>query len=250
MSSKETAYILLIMNCEKYQKKRNVQCISWIKKIPDWLSYYHVIGKTLCNDTNYIFDHKEHILYVNTEDDYISLPKKVIAAYSACLKEYDQDLQYIFKTDDDQMLNNVRFFDIVKNLLINGIILTKKIHYGGHIVNVSTPYKSEYYRIHPELPSNMIIQKTRYCSGRFYFLSRDAIRWLIMKRNQICKEYLEDYAIGYYLDDGLFKTNMLSLKTEEYFQDYEPDPVDSIDLVDSIDSIDPIDPDSESNSDK
>jgi hypothetical protein len=61
---------------------------------------------------------------------------------------------------------------------------------------------------------------TKYCSGRFYFLSRSAISNLINKKDDIVKEYLEDYAIGFHLDDR-FKTNMLSLATNKVFTDIE-----------------------------
>ena len=59
---------------------------------------------------------------------------------------------------------------------------------------------------------------TKYCSGRFYFLSEFAVSSLIHKSELIKKEYLEDYAIGYNLDK-VFKETMLSIQTEKYFVD-------------------------------
>jgi hypothetical protein len=79
---------------------------------------------------------------------------------------------------------------------------------------------SQYNKIHPELPSQLPLYKTKYCSGRFYFLSRSAISNLINKKDLIEKEYLEDYAIGFNLDDR-FKTNILSISTNQYFTDIE-----------------------------
>ena len=67
----------------------------------------------------------------------------------------------------------------------------------------------------------MIVQSTKYCSGRFYFLSNDAVFSLTnpKKRELIEKEYLEDYAIGYHMSSFL-KENMLSLTTDKYFIDF------------------------------
>jgi hypothetical protein len=93
-------------------------------------------------------------------------------------------------------------------------------HYGGYIVDVKQPYLSQYNKIHPELPSHLPILQTKYCSGRFYFLSKSATSNLINKREKIIKEFLEDYAIGFNLDSQ-FKTNMLSLATNNFFTDIE-----------------------------
>ena len=70
------------------------------------------------------------------------------------------------------------------------------------------------------MPANLPIFKTKYCSGRFYFLSDKAVEYLISKRHLIEKEYLEDYAIGYYLDPK-FKINMLGMTTNRFFKDIE-----------------------------
>ena len=77
-------FIMLIMNCKKYAKKAIFQKMTWLKQIPPYLKYYHVIGdETLDSDTNYKFDDENNILWVKTADDYNSLPKKVITSYSA-----------------------------------------------------------------------------------------------------------------------------------------------------------------------
>jgi hypothetical protein len=83
---------------------------------------------------------------------------------------------------------------------------------------VLLPYKSQYYRIHPELPKDLSIYTTKYCSGRFYFLSWEAVFNLSNKKVLIENEYLEDYAIGYYLSSYL-KTNILDITVDKYFKD-------------------------------
>jgi hypothetical protein len=61
---------------------------------------------------------------------------------------------------------------------------------------------------------------TKYCSGRFYFLSSEAVNYLITKRENIEREFLEDYAIGFNLKHSL-KDGMLSIATNKFFTDIE-----------------------------
>jgi hypothetical protein len=212
MTTKVSDFVLLIFNCEKYRFKALRQKETWLKNFT-LMPYFHVIGNPkLTND--YIFDFEEHILYVKVCDDYNSLPKKVIAALEAVNKEFT--FKYIFKTDDDQNLDNIQFLKTIQNLVLTH---TNKIHYAGYIVNVEIPYISQYHTIHPELPSNLFILKTKYCSGRFYLLSDLAVQQLIDKQRLICNEYLEDYAIGFHLDPVL-KKNMLHINTFKHFNDF------------------------------
>jgi hypothetical protein len=105
----EQDFIMLIMNCHKYAKKALFQKQTWLKSIPSYLIYYHVIGdETL--ETPYKFDNDNRILWVKEMDDYNSLPKKVISAYQAVYETFT--FKFIFKTDDDQILVKPQFFDI------------------------------------------------------------------------------------------------------------------------------------------
>ena len=210
----EQEYILLIMNCKKYKKKAKFQKMTWLKTIPSYLKYYHVIGNDML-ETDFEFDNVNNILWIKVADDYNSLPKKVIKAYQTIYNTFQ--FKYIFKTDDDQILINMKFFDTIKNLIQSMIPQT---HYGGHIVNVDKPYLSQYNKIHPELPENLPLYVTKYCSGRFYFLSKSAVSNLINKKNSIENEYLEDYAIGFYMEKH-FKNNILHISTNKFFTDIE-----------------------------
>jgi hypothetical protein len=206
-------YIMLIMNCKKYIKKAKFQKITWLPHIPCYLKYYHVIGDPNL-DANYKFDNENNILWIKVEDDYNSLPKKVIRAYKAIFETYE--FKYLFKTDDDQILVNEKFFPIIIGITNS----PKKIHYGGYIVDVKQNYLSQYHKIHPELPEYLPILKTKYCTGRFYFLSKQALSNLIIKSELIEKEYLEDYAIGFNLDI-FYKNTMINIATNNYFTDIE-----------------------------
>ena len=93
--------ILLIMNCRKYAHKAQQQRDTWLQQVGKHMLFFHVIGDTSLS-TNWLFDENEHILYVKTEDNYVSLPKKVCAAFEEVYCTYK--FAYIFKTDDDQEL--------------------------------------------------------------------------------------------------------------------------------------------------
>jgi hypothetical protein len=207
-------FIMLIMNCKKYAKKAVFQKMTWLKQIPPFLKYYHVIGEESL-DTDFKFDDENNILFVKVADDYNSLPKKVIASYYAINQMFN--FKYLFKTDDDQILVNNKFFN-----MLQGLITAKKPtpHYGGFIVDVKQPYLSEYHRIHPELPKRLPLYVTKYCSGRFYFLSSEAIQYLLLKRENIEREFLEDYAIGFNLNPK-FKQDILFISTNKFFTDIE-----------------------------
>jgi hypothetical protein len=210
----EQEFIMLIMNCKKYAKKAQFQKMTWLPKIPAYLRYYHVVGDEAL-DTAFKFDDANNVLWVKVADDYNSLPKKVIAAYNAVYDTFQ--FKYLFKTDDDQILIKPQFFDTIKGLIAGTM---PPIHYGGYIVDVKQPYLSQYNKIHPELPAQLPLYVTKYCSGRFYFLSKSAVSSLINQSDRIAKEYLEDYAIGFYLD-ARFKTNMMNISTNKFFTDIE-----------------------------
>ena len=188
-------YILLILNCEKYKHKAFNQTFSWLTLLPENIIYFHIIGN-ISLETDYLFDFPNKILYVKTNDDYISLPHKSIQSFLAINTEFDY--KYIFKTDDDQYLTNPSFFnDLFKK------IDTFKPNYGGRQVIIKEDSYSKYYTIHPGLPNNILTRKTEYCNGRFYILSKTAVVDLIKKKELIKTEYFEDYAIGYHMDNTI-----------------------------------------------
>ena len=207
-------YLLLIMNCVKYRKKALIQKSDWLQRIPSYLKYYHVIGNEKM-EKDFLIDEDERIIWVKAKDDYNSLPSKVIAAFSAIQQTHT--FKYIFKSDDSVLLQNDKFFDTIIGVITR---MTPKVHYGGKIVNVEIPYMSKYYLLHPELPKDMIIQSTKYCTGSLYFLSSEAVTNLLSKRESVCKEYLEDYAVGLNLHP-FFKKIMLPISTDKYFKELE-----------------------------
>ena len=77
----EKDYILLILNCDKYKYKAELQKKIWLNTLTNNITYFHIIGNSnIGNNNEYIFDNSNNILYVNTPDDYLSLPNKIITA--------------------------------------------------------------------------------------------------------------------------------------------------------------------------
>jgi hypothetical protein len=140
----------------------------------------------------------------------LSLPHKVITALEAVNNTYNYD--YIFKTDDDQELVDDGFFNKIMTTLSN-----KNYNYGGRLLNVNDHY-STYYTVHSELPKKLLLRRTSYCSGRFYFLSKASVIDLLDKKEHIKEHVIEDHAIGYYMDDHL-KKNALHFLSDHFFRD-------------------------------
>jgi hypothetical protein len=204
-------FILLVLNCDKYRYKAEKQKQTWLKNID--MVYFHVIGsKDKCANASqeYVFDNDNHILYTSTNDDYLSLPDKVITAMNAINETYTYE--YIFKTDDDQDLIERSFFKMIIPLLN-----PSKYHYGGLHISVKDHY-STYYMVHSELPKQLFLKGTTYCNGRFYLLSKEAVENLLKKKQEISKHIIEDHAIGLYLDDE-YKRKFLPLNSGKYFKD-------------------------------
>ena len=186
-----------------------------VKNLPNYIKYFHVIGdETLCknNETEYIINNDDSILYVNTKDDYNSLPAKVIQSFNAINKEYEY--KYIFKTDDDQMLIQPNFFDILINILSSQNPIA---YYGGFSISVKS-HISKYYTEHNCLPKNLLLEETTYCNGRFYLLHCKSVENLLTKKNEISNKFIEDHAIGYFLDSN-FKQNLLHFDNNKMFKD-------------------------------
>jgi hypothetical protein len=217
----ETAeYILLIMNCEKYAIKAQTQKNTWLREM-DTIPFFHVLGDPDLHQP-YEFQYDKQRLVIQVEDDYNSLPKKVIRAYAA-IRSHFPSVKYVLKTDDDQILQTPHtnmFFDTITGMLERNERQHEKIHYAGNMVRVHQPYLSQYHRVHTELPEHLPILKTTYCNGRFYLLSAEAIDELLEKKHSIEAEYLEDYAIGYHLSDAK-KNTLKHLASDVYFKDMD-----------------------------
>ena len=121
-----TDCILLIMNCQKYALKAESQKNTWLRDM-NYLPFFHVIGDPALH-YDYEFRDETNKLIVCVDDDYQSLPKKVIRAYEAIRKHFPS-IKYIFKTDDDQILqpeNANKFFETIRKMLFRSIEQNEK----------------------------------------------------------------------------------------------------------------------------
>jgi len=210
--------ILLILTCKKYTYKVELQRKTWIPLLPAHIQYFYVIGdKEKCKNghnacSDYIIDEETHTLYTNTLDDYLSLPHKVITAMQAIHNTMEYD--YIYKTDDDQIILDMRFLTDLESKLASH-------HYGGNRISVED-HISAYHEVHPELPHDLFLEKNTYCTGRFYFLSRYAITYLLQYKTAIATKTFEDHTMGLYLSDAI-KDTVLLLNDDiaENVMDYE-----------------------------
>ena len=207
----EKDYIFLIMNCKKYRYKALKQKITWLKTLPDNFIYYHVIGDINLEE-DYIFNEDEKILYIKCEDDYGHLPKKVILSIEIIQKTFK--FKKIFKTDDDQMVTD-SFYKYFFQFILNKI---ENKDYGGRKV-VVRDHISDYHIVkHNEKKGKIFLKATMYSSGRFYFLSPDAVNNLLEKKEKIKKCYFEDHTIGLYLDKK-YKDNSFWFLSDILFRD-------------------------------
>jgi hypothetical protein len=193
--------VLLILTCEKYRHKMEYQRGAWLKDLPPNIVYFHVLGDSArCGTSTYKFDNHNRMIYTNTKDDYLSLPHKIITAMQAVHETMEYD--YIYKTDDDQDVVNPTFFSWLDENRTT-------YDYGGYAFDVED-HTSSYCTFHDELPQDLFLQRTIYCTGRFYFLSNKSVHYLMDKKEQISSRCIEDHAIGYYLSDEL-KYNCLRM---------------------------------------
>lgn len=205
-------FILMILNCKKYRHKALDQKNSWLNSLQKIcpIQYYHIIGDPAIN-VEYVFDDEEKILYVNAKDDYISLPQKVIIAQKALYERFH--FNYLFKTDDDQTLVDITIIPKLIHMLKSSSKI--KTHYGGQFVNIKHDMYSTYSTYHPELSKNLM-KKCIYATGRFYFLSAEAVADLLTKQSYFLQEQIEDYSVGYYLSPK-YKVNAFNFNSSNYF---------------------------------
>jgi hypothetical protein len=207
--------LLLILSCHRYAHKRAEQRSTWLPHLS--IPYLHVVGDATLS-VPWVFDEAARLLTVCVPDDYVSLPSKVVAALAAVVALFPR-LEYVFKTDDDQHMASPATLTHLATKL--GATAPPRHHYGGHLLRIEQPHHSKYHLVHPELPADLPILPTTYCTGRFYFLSRAAIDAVVAQRDAFRAEYFEDYAIGRHLPDAL-KQSTLNFLTERFFADQQP----------------------------
>lgn len=115
----EEPVIMLIMNCKNYEWKADIQRNTWLKKIPSFITYYHVIGNEnleseykFVNDTDNNNNNDNNIIeehFSNINDYCIDLENKLkLENLDNIIKYYNQSNTNIRQSND---LNNLNIDD-------------------------------------------------------------------------------------------------------------------------------------------
>jgi hypothetical protein len=196
----------MILNCKKYSNRRHMQLDTWLKNITT--PYYHVIGDENIA-TDFEINEDNRIITVKCRDTYEALPKKTYLGVKACISLFPH-LQYILKTDDDMKCNINNLYKTIHDI--------QGYDYGGQLIECDT-YTSDwhYQYVTDEFKIPFVLQATRYCPGRFYFLSKKACDLLVVNKDWMYKNIFEDYAVGYIMTHN--SLNVLNLDAQSIFYD-------------------------------
>jgi len=184
---KNNKIIILILTCQKKLIRQNIIRKTYLKDIKKLgYEYYFVLNKNTNNDI-YI---EGDILYINMEDLYENLPKKVLNAYQYLYK--NRDFDYIYKIDDDVIVNFHKLDDMpyynyeYYGKMIGGETFDRNSH-KNKVSNKSIWYNKEYDKSY----------YGKWCGGGFsYFLSNKAIKVIVENSKLILNDLLEDKGIG------------------------------------------------------
>ena len=177
---------MFILNCKKYARKRLVQTKRWLESFP--IQWFHVIGDETI-DSDYMYKPDEHLLIVKCPDTYDALPMKTYSAVSAILELFPE-CKTLLKTDDDMTCKVESFLGILDVL--------KRTDYAGEFISAKPEFSTYHYpNVEESNRKPFWIEKTEYCPGRFYSLSRKAAEYIQSHKDYFSKQVFEDYAVGY-----------------------------------------------------
>ena len=179
--------IVLILSCQKNAERRLNQ--TWAKHS----FVYYVVGDP---DMEEDYKREDNILYVKCEDDICHLPKKFICGLNVVntLFEY----KYVYVTEDDYM--------ICKSTLFRDIYVAMEKYkgdYGGTNCMINEEKMAGAFKKHDDFPFTVMLKPCSYMKKGLIVLSHKSVLDLLSKREDIEKEYVCDYAIGYHLDKTL-----------------------------------------------
>ena len=198
-------YVILIISCQKRKKRQNLLRQTWVKDM-NRLGFrcIFVIGNNHTQDTKLFGD----ILWTDCNDYYEGLPEKIIKSLSYIYQYFH--FEYVFKIDDDCVLNPISF---LKLSLKNHYIGVKKEvdkqfnrfwHKGkcsqSKLNTIPYPIQRIYYHIHAKGESG-------------YFLSKYAISLLLRHKKYIESDLYEDKVVG----DVLWRKGII-LHSHKYYK--------------------------------
>lgn len=179
---------ILVLSCDKYKER-----IERLKsKLLNKINYkYFLIYCDKNIEKKWLTNN--HKLFVQCEECYENLPKKVLLAYDYIYNQTDYD--YIIKIDDDTLINEETLDIFIKNHFYNLDYLGALA--GGHVQKDWHFGKCKNEELNRKLYWNEY--NGDWCGGGFgYILSRPALSILLKKENYeyIWNEIYEDKSIG------------------------------------------------------
>lgn len=179
------SFALIILNCSKFEHKRQHQRNTWLRDFPLPI-WYHVRGNP-DQEEEYIFDLSEHLLTVNVPDDYLSLPKKTFSALKA-IRAYYPDITHILKSDDDMLCHTSRLQKLLGTF--------SQFDYGGFFVEIIRDSMTNYHRRYIPDAKLEVMLKALYSNGRFYFISVKGIDHILTQKKIFWTYAMEDNVVG------------------------------------------------------
>lgn len=99
------------------------------------------------------------------------------------------EISHVIKTDDDQQMKTQALYKLLET--IDGY------DYGGHMCHMKEDAWSDYHFTKANVEKvRVLMKKTEYCNGRFYFLSRKAMKLLVEQKNNFFTKGYEDNIVG------------------------------------------------------
>ena len=179
--------IFLIFSCKQNLDSRiSLMKKSWINDL-DQLGYkYFIVYANPKMNKPYEINDTEFI--VKAKDDYSHFPRKVIRTFFFIKKHFGNEIDGVFKFDDDIIVNMVRLQNYLEEI--------KKHNYFGRISNFENQYNNTYKGLINTIP----YQGPYYNGNSGYYISCQGIDFIenqyMKKLPKIMDELFEDKLVG------------------------------------------------------
>lgn len=191
--------IILVLSCQKYIHTRLKEFKLNKDKYEDWKVIYVIGDITLDND----YELKGNILYINCEDSYIHLLKKLALSIKYLYNIFSIK-EGILRCGDDLIFNEKKLIEFIngekydfygkaycgKDFIIEDINILKETKNDYFMVNYYNSHKEDYNNIHHNLKDIDIKQYIKRPaiwgpSGIIYYISNKSCNILIDHMEQI-----------------------------------------------------------------
>lgn len=205
---KNKKFFFIIIS-HKNSNKRERQKIELLQQQNPNIIFYYFIGDPNLKK-EYAEDHENKIITLRVSDNYESLPMKTYFAINYVIKNYFEEIEGVFKTDDDT--------DLDLNLLYNNLCRYHNEDYFGNCINILNDVSSTWHfgkcEDNNKNLNNYIVPKSFYCVGGGYYINKKNLQ-IIQKNKQIFENGMyEDVCTGLSLNlEGIYPNTNLSIKS-------------------------------------